>query len=188
MSKLQNLYKIDTKVLSLHSNLYLMTTIRKLKDLEVILNKSSEKKVLGLVPTMGSLHEGHISLVKSAVKLCNEVWVSIFVNPTQFNDINDYKRYPTDLKKDIDKIKSTDQNVNIFIPNIDDIYGLKIFKEKFNFQDIGKVLEGIKRPEKSVCSRNYAKYALEVNSGWFKDNNINVGDVIDIETAISNDD
>ena len=146
MSKLQNLYKIDTKVLSLHSNLYLMTTIRKLKDLEVILNKSSEKKVLGLVPTMGSLHEGHISLVKSAVKLCDEVWVSIFVNPTQFNDINDYKRYPTDLKKDIDKIKSTDQNVNIFIPNIDDIYGLKIFKDKFDFQEIGKVLEGIKRP------------------------------------------
>jgi pantoate--beta-alanine ligase len=99
-----------------------MTTIRKLKDLEVILNKSSEKKVLGLVPTMGSLHEGHISLVKSAVKLCDKVWVSIFVNPTQFNDINDYKRYPTDLKKDIDKICSVEGaygflrciNTNIF--------------------------------------------------------------------------
>ncbi len=146
MSKLQNLYKIDTNVLSLQSYLYLMTTIRKLKDLEIILNKSTEKKVLGLVPTMGSLHEGHISLVNRAIRLCDEVWVSIFVNPTQFNDINDFKKYPKNLKKDIDNIKSSSQKVNIFIPNINDIYGLRILKDKFNFQELDKVLEGVKRP------------------------------------------
>ena len=76
-----------------------MTTIKKLRELEIILNKSTGKKVLGMVPTMGSLHEGHISLVNRAVKMCDEVWVSIFVNPTQFNDMNDYKKYPVDLKK-----------------------------------------------------------------------------------------
>ena len=123
-----------------------MATIRKLEDLEIILNKPTKKRVLGLVPTMGFLHEGHISLVKKAIELCDEVWISIFVNPTQFNDINDYKKYPTDSKKDIYKIKSTNQNVNIFIPNIEDIYGLKILKYKFDFQDIDKVLEGIERP------------------------------------------
>ena len=146
MSKLQNLYKIDTKLLSLQSHLCLMTTIKKLIELEIILNKSAGKKVLGLVPTMGSLHKGHISLVNRAVKMCDEVWVSIFVNPTQFNDINDYKKYPVNLKKDIDNIKSINQNINIFIPNVNDIYGARIVKDKFDFQKVDKVLEGIKRP------------------------------------------
>ena len=95
---------------------------------------------------MGSLHKGHISLIKSALKYSDEVWVSIFVNPTQFNDINDYKKYPVNSKEDINIIKSIDQNINIFIPGIDDIYGKKIIRDKFSFDGIDKILEGIKRP------------------------------------------
>ena len=146
LSKLQNLYKIDIKVLSLQSHKFMMTVIKKLNDLDIILNKLSRNKILGLVPTMGSLHKGHISLIKSALKYSDEVWVSIFVNPTQFNDINDYKKYPVNSKEDINIIKSIDQNINIFIPGIDDIYGKKIIRDKFNFDGIDKILEGIKRP------------------------------------------
>ena len=123
-----------------------MTVIKKLNDLDIILSKLSRKKILSLVPTMGSLHKGHISLIESALKYSDEVWVSIFVNPTQFNDINDYKKYPVNSKEDINIIKSIDQNINIFIPGIDDIYGKKIIRDKFNFDGIDKILEGIKRP------------------------------------------
>ena len=123
-----------------------MTVIKKLNDLDITLSKLSRKKILSLVPTMGSLHKGHISLIKSALKYSDEVWVSIFVNPTQFNDINDYKNYPVNSKEDINIIKSIDQNINIFIPGIDDIYGKKIIRDKFNFDGIDKILEGIKRP------------------------------------------
>ena len=123
-----------------------MTVIKKLNDLDITLSKLSRKKILSLVPTMGSLHKGHISLIKSALKYSDEVWVSIFVNPTQFNDINDYKKYPVNYKQDINIIKSINQNINIFLPSIDDIYGKKIIRDKFNFDGIDKILEGIKRP------------------------------------------
>ena len=123
-----------------------MTVIKKLNDLDIVLSKLSRKKILSLIPTMGSLHKGHISLIKSALKYSDEVWVSIFVNPTQFNDINDYKKYPVNSKEDINIIKSIDQNLNIFLPSIDDIYGKKIISDKFNFNGIDKILEGIKRP------------------------------------------
>ena len=123
-----------------------MTVIKKLNDLDITLSKLSRKKILSLVPTMGSLHKGHISLINSALKYSDEVWVSIFVNPTQFNDINDYKKYPVNSKEDINIIKSIDQNLNIFIPSIDDIYGKKIIRDEYNFDGIDKVLEGIKRP------------------------------------------
>ena len=123
-----------------------MTVIKKLNDLDKKLSKLSRKKILSLVPTMGSLHKGHISLIKSALKYSDEVWVSIFVNPTQFNDINDYKKYPVNFKEDINIIKSINQNINIFLPSIDDVYGKKIISDKFNFDGIDKILEGIKRP------------------------------------------
>ena len=123
-----------------------MTVIKKLNDLDKKLSKVSRKKILSLVPTMGSLHKGHISLIKCALKYSDDVWVSIFVNPTQFNDINDYKKYPVNFKEDINIIKSINQNINIFLPSIDDIYGKKIISDKFNFDGIDKILEGIKRP------------------------------------------
>ena len=63
------------------------------------------KRSMGLVPTMGSLHHGHLSLIEKANKENDIVWVSIFINPTQFNDITDFKRYPRNNKKDLSILK-----------------------------------------------------------------------------------
>ena len=120
-----------------------MTVIKKLDDLDIILSKFQRKKILGLVPTMGSIHRGHISLIKTALKVSNEVWVSIFVNPTQFNDVNDYKKYPKDVQKDINQIKSLAPNVKIFLPSVYEIYGSNIDKISFNFDGIDKEIDNI---------------------------------------------
>ena len=68
-------------------------------DLKNILKNSiKEKKRIGLVPTMGSLHEGHLSLIRAGLKSCDQLWVSIFINPTQFNDLKDFESYPKDIE------------------------------------------------------------------------------------------
>ena len=71
-------------------------------DLNEALNNVTN---LGFVPTMGSLHKGHISLIKKSSKKCNKTIVSIFVNPKQFNNKNDYKKYPRNTKKDLKILK-----------------------------------------------------------------------------------
>ena len=82
-------------------------------------------KHLGFVPTMGSLHKGHISLIKNSQKKSNKTIVSIFVNPTQFNNKNDYKTYPQNINQDIQILKKLKVNF-VFIPTVKDIYKNKI--------------------------------------------------------------
>tara|TARA_B100000989_G_scaffold114348_1_gene83971 strand:+ start:7173 stop:8084 length:912 start_codon:yes stop_codon:yes gene_type:complete len=142
--KLRNLYKIGIKVLSLQTRNYLMAIIKKLKDLELI--KTKKKNILGLVPTMGSIHRGHISLIKKASELCDDVWVSIFINPTQFNNVKDYKNYPVNLKEDVYQIKKISEKINIFNPSVYDIYGNDVMSNIFNFNGLDSVLDGIHRP------------------------------------------
>tara|TARA_Y100001936_G_scaffold201518_1_gene203787 strand:+ start:78 stop:929 length:852 start_codon:yes stop_codon:yes gene_type:complete len=125
-----------------------MHIVSKTIDLKkILLSNKNEKKTIGLVPTMGSLHEGHLSLIKYAEKNCDEVWVSIFVNPAQFNEYDDYLSYPKDKKNDIEKVNSISQNINIYVPESDkEVYKNNIKVEKFNFGIIDKVMEGTHRP------------------------------------------
>lgn len=100
------------------------------------------KHVLGLVPTMGFLHNGHISLIEKAVKDCDQVWVSIFINPIQFNNQNDLDNYPKNLKKDLNLIKSISKKINVFSPPIDEMYDDGLHHKYYNFDGIDSELEG----------------------------------------------
>jgi pantoate--beta-alanine ligase len=100
----------------------------------------------GFVPTMGALHDGHLSLVSAATEECRIVTVSIFVNPTQFNDNEDLKNYPRTIDKDIALLsKVLRENDIVFIPETDEIYPEKDDRV-FSFGNLEKVMEGIHRP------------------------------------------
>jgi len=79
---------------------------------------------LGFVPTMGGLHKGHVSLIKKSLKECKKTIVSIFVNPTQFNNKNDFKNYPRNKKKDLSILKKLKINF-LYMPKVKDVYYLK---------------------------------------------------------------
>jgi len=90
---------------------------------------------IGFVPTMGSLHDGHISLIKKSLKLSNKTIVSIFINPKQFNNKEDYKKYPRNIKKDLKILKKLKVDF-VYLPKIKDIYRNKNkIKIKLNKQD-----------------------------------------------------
>lgn len=105
-----------------------------------------ENSSLGFVPTMGALHDGHLSLIKTAFSLNDWVVVSIFVNPTQFNNPEDLKKYPRDLNQDIAKIESCCPNCIIYAPTIEDVYDNVKDIEHFDFGGIELQLEGKFRP------------------------------------------
>ena len=79
---------------------------------------------VGFVPTMGSLHKGHISLIKKSLNLCNKTVVSIFINPTQFNNKNDFRKYPRNLKKDLKILKKLKVNF-VYTPKKKQVYSSK---------------------------------------------------------------
>ena len=90
---------------------------------------------IGFVPTMGSLHKGHISLIKKSLKLSNKTIVSIFVNPKQFNSRRDYKKYPRNIKKDLKILKKLKVDF-VYLPKIKEIFkSLNKLKFKLNKQD-----------------------------------------------------
>jgi len=104
-------------------------------------------KSVGFVPTMGALHQGHLSLIQEAVRCNDLVVVSIFVNPTQFNNSKDLEQYPKTLERDVLKIKSvTSTDLFVFIPSVEDIYGTDISSNSFDFGGIEHQMEGQFRP------------------------------------------
>ena len=119
----------------------LIETIEKLK--EVLFRIKSNGKTIGLVPTMGALHEGHISLIKKAKSENQVVVVSIFVNPIQFDNPVDLERYPRDLEKDLFLIESFTDIV--FAPKAEEIYPTEA-TEKFDFGGLENIMEGASRP------------------------------------------
>jgi len=109
------------------------------------LNKSiANPESIGLVPTMGSLHEGHISIIKKALNENEIVIVSIYVNPTQFNQREDFENYPRDVNNDIDKLKVFDRLL-IYIPDDNEIYQ-KTESKIYDFEGFENILEGEFRP------------------------------------------
>jgi len=122
-----------------------MQVIKYISDLQTILNiKRGEGLKIGFVPTMGALHEGHLSLVKLAGEQVDFVVVSIFVNPTQFNDKTDLDRYPRDLQKDADLLTTSACQL-IFAPEPEEIYPEPDTRQ-FNFGQLELVMEGKFRP------------------------------------------
>ncbi len=122
-----------------------MEVIYNLSDFREYRNSlDSQSKIIGFVPTMGALHAGHLSLVEKAKKSSEIVIISIFVNPTQFNDSADLMNYPKDIKKDIAKLTPYNPDV-IFIPGLKDIYP-KPDTRQFDFGNLDKIMEGESRP------------------------------------------
>ena len=100
-------------------------------QMKIILNNSILRKTLrpfndiGFVPTMGGIHEGHVSLIEKSIKFNKKTIVSIFVNPKQFNDIKDFKSYPSNIKNDLAILKKIRKLDFIYIPKFKDIYEVK---------------------------------------------------------------
>ena len=96
--------------------------------MKILLNKTSLTKSLrpfndiGFVPTMGSIHKGHLSLINKSNQVCNKTIVSIFVNPKQFNNKKDFKTYPKNIKKDLQLLNKTKKVDFIYIPKFKDIF------------------------------------------------------------------
>jgi pantoate--beta-alanine ligase len=122
-----------------------MEVVRTIKDLSKIIDDQRiNGSRIGFIPTMGALHQGHISLVKRAGEECNFVVVSIFVNPTQFNNKEDLERYPRDLGADVALLEKTSCNI-VFAPTAEEMYP-EPDTRIFNFGDIENVMEGVYRP------------------------------------------
>lgn len=112
---------------------------------EFISEQKQKGKCIGFVPTMGALHAGHLSLI-AASKSKNDVTVcSIFVNPTQFNNPDDFKRYPITVEKDIQVLVEAGCNV-LFLPPVSEIYPPQYQKKTYNLGQIENTLEGFYRP------------------------------------------
>lgn len=129
---------------------FLTTAMLVLKEIKEVdqnyrLTKLDEKS-LGFVPTMGALHNGHLSLVKRAKKENQFVAVSIFVNPIQFNNQGDLKHYPRTLEKDLEMLSEVlDENDFVFAPSEKEMYPDEA-EEKYDFGSLESVMEGAQRP------------------------------------------
>lgn len=116
------------------------------KKLHALLEKRHEaESSLGFVPTMGALHRGHFSLIDQAVSACDIVVVSIFVNPTQFNDPADLESYPKSMETDMKALKQRYRELIIFAPDSQEIYGENPTSEHFDFGPLTETMEGKSR-------------------------------------------
>ncbi|ENA1793302.1 pantoate--beta-alanine ligase [Flavobacterium psychrophilum] len=105
-----------------------------------------DQKTIGFVPTMGALHQGHLSLMKESLQNNDHTVVSIFVNPTQFNNPEDLKKYPRTLESDVEKIKLLNHKIIIYAPTVEDIYEGKTASKSFDYDGLELQMEGKHRP------------------------------------------
>lgn len=147
MDKDKKLLWISPFVVFLGPQLAQMQLYTSTADLQKALrSEKSKKRSVGLVPTMGALHSGHLSLVKRSLYQNDITIVSIFVNPTQFNDKNDLAAYPRTLDKDLNLLSSEKGEIWVYAPEADDIYGGDVSSKKYDFKGLDQVMEGPNRP------------------------------------------
>lgn len=114
---------------------------------DVLLSQLSEliPKTIGLVPTMGALHKGHLSLIEKAVSENDWVIVTIFVNPTQFDSNTDLVNYPSNLEQDLELLSPFGEKLLVYTPRADDLYGEKAVAGSYQFDILEKTMEGASR-------------------------------------------
>jgi pantoate--beta-alanine ligase len=105
-----------------------------------------DKSTVGFVPTMGALHAGHLSLLKKSIENNATTIISIFVNPTQFNNPEDLKKYPRTLESDVEKIKTISEKILVYAPTVEDIYEGNTKSQHYNFDGLENQMEGKFRP------------------------------------------
>lgn len=106
----------------------------------------SARSTIGFVPTMGALHAGHLALMERSLQENNHTVVSIFVNPTQFNNPEDLAKYPRTLDEDIRKISDLDSKIIVYAPSVEDIYDGNPVSQSFDFDGLENQMEGQFRP------------------------------------------
>ena len=123
-----------------------MIIFKKANQLSNYIQEQREKgKKIGFVPTMGALHNGHLSLISTS-RQSNDITVcSIFINPTQFNNPDDLKNYPVTTSKDVEQLVGRRCDV-LFLPSVDEVYPSSLVKKKYQIGEIENRLEGYYRP------------------------------------------
>ena len=121
-----------------------MTVLRSLLELNEWRAQIGEQ-TLGFVPTMGALHRGHISLVEQSLSMADHTLVSIYVNPTQFNNAEDLEKYPSTLDQDLTLLSATG-DVVVYLPTQNDLYPNGLHSRNFDFGSLGTFMEGAGRP------------------------------------------
>lgn len=115
-----------------------------LRDFLALMN--SKNSTVGFVPTMGALHEGHLALMSQSIQENDCTVVSIFVNPTQFNNPEDLAKYPRTLEADVEKMSALNDKIIVFAPTVEDIYEGKTTSQSFDYDGLEHQMEGQFRP------------------------------------------
>jgi pantoate--beta-alanine ligase len=124
-----------------------MLIFNKKSDLSAFLSPlSHQNKSIGFVPTMGALHEGHLSLLKKSLTENDITVMSIFVNPTQFNNADDLEKYPRTFEEDLKKMSKISDSIIVYAPSVSDIYEGNTVSESFEYDGLEHQMEGQHRP------------------------------------------
>jgi len=134
---------LSIRLSNIDARMNVFTTRKSLN--EALASLKEAKKSVGFVPTMGALHEGHLALVKRALGESDIVVVSIFVNPTQFNNMQDLDKYPRMLQADVELLNTIGE-VLVFAPSVDEVYPENDAYTPLELDGIDKVMEGEFRP------------------------------------------
>jgi len=134
---------LSIRLSNIDARMNVFTTRKSLN--EALASLKEAKKSVGFVPTMGALHDGHLALVKRALSESDTVVVSIFVNPTQFNNVQDLDKYPRMLQADVDLLHTIGE-VIVFAPTVDEVYPENDTYTPLDLEGIDNVMEGEFRP------------------------------------------